>query len=363
MRHTGVCGHGCAAVLAVAVQAVPGVARGDTAPREPIRLSVVRTDAANSCPDARVIAERVRERLGRDPFAESAPSNAEVTLDRSDTGPSRSFVARVRIRDSAGVLEGERDLESDQSCDTLASAVALALALFVDPQAALRPSPAPAAASPAPASAAPASPPVAPASAPSAPLPGPQTLLEERQPPPPHDESSADEPSRGGSASLGAFGAPGLLPGLAWGARITADVAWGTRLHVLATGFLAPEQPTSDQRFAFGLSALGLGGCVDALMRRWLQLGLCPDIAIGEIHAIVYALSTLQALPPGGRPWATVEAQVRGRLPLYGPLFAELSVGVFVPLVRYGFSIVGQSPIFQQGAVIPTGDMQLGLHF
>jgi hypothetical protein len=358
MRHSGVCRRVCAAALALAPQIVSGVAQAEAAPREPIRLSVVRTDVADSCPDARVIADRVRERLGRDPFAESAASSAEVTIDRLDAGPSR-FVARVRIRDSAGALKGERDLESDQSCDTLASAVALALAMFVDPQAAMRPI-VPSAAASAPL---PTPPPSAAALPPLVLAPAVLPAVPEARPPPPLNESSSDEPSHGGSASLGAFGATGLLPGLAWGPRVTADVAWGTRLHVLATGFLALEQRTPDQRFAFGLTGLGLGGCVDALMRRWLQLALCPDIAVGEIHAIVYALTTLQALPPGGRPWGTLEVRARGRFALYGPLFAELSVGAFLPLVRYEFSIVGQSPVFQQDPVIPTADLQLGLRF
>ena len=163
------------------------------------------------------------------------------------------------------------------------------------------------------------------------------------------------------SGALGAFTAPGLLPGAGWGARVTADFNLLPRLHLLATGLFLPEEPTTGGGFAFGISAFGAGGCFDLVESASFQLAPCASLLAGEIHAVVYSL---QPLPPGGRIWGAGQGAARARLQVFSSLFLEADIGLFVPLVRYAFSVVGQNtPVFQETVVVPTAELAMGLSF
>jgi hypothetical protein len=338
-----------ARATAAACVLLAGVATADPAPNETIRLSWVRDDTAAACPDARVVADRVRARIGRDPFSDVATTAAEVSVERAGD----AFVAHVRIRGADGAMRGERTIRSEESCDTAASAVALALALFVDPDAALRPPPA-TSLSPSPPSSPTPTPTPTPATAPATATPT-ATATSDSVPTRPVPFI------RAGSGALGAFTAPGLLPGAGWGARVTADFNLLPRLHLLATGLFLPEEPTTGGGFAFGISAFGAGGCFDLVESASFQLAPCASLLAGEIHAVVYSL---QPLPPGGRIWGAGQGAARARLQVFSSLFLEADIGLFVPLVRYAFSVVGQNtPVFQETVVVPTAELAMGLSF
>jgi hypothetical protein len=73
---------------------------------------------------------------------------------------------------------------------------------------------------------------------------------------------------------------------------------------------------------------------------------------------------SLEPLPPGGRLWGAGEGAVRARLRVYSSLFLEADIGLFVPFVRYAFSVVGQNtPVFQETVVVPTSELAMGLSF
>jgi hypothetical protein len=339
--------------LGVAVSLSPGVAIADGAgpQAEPLRLSWVREETAGSCPDARAVAGRVRDRLGRDPFADSAEIAAEVVVAEQ----GGTFVARIRIRADGGALRGERIITSEGSCETLTAAVALALALYVDPEAALRPRNSGRAET---AAAIPRVTPQAETRAGAA-APPPTSIT-----PPSVDaaEHAAREPlARGTSLSAGWLVGADLVPGVAPAARIAAEHQPMPRVHVLLGGAFFPEQRTSDGRFGFGLAAGGAGVCVDALATAFLEVGPCLSVLAGEIHAVVY---TLDPTRPGGRFWMGTEALGRVRLRVLPPLFLDIGAGAWVPFVRHRFDVTGQpEKVFQEPALAPVVDLEIGATF
>jgi hypothetical protein len=323
-------------------------ARAD-AKTEPLRLSWIRPETAAACPDSRVVEDRVRSRLGRDPFREDAPTAAEVLVERSDD----EFIARMRVLGPDGTLAGQRTLRSSESCDTLASAVALALALYVDPDAALGPPPPPA----------PVSLPLVPSATEVVPL-IPIAVEHPPQKAPPRSAPSAPpEHPRGAALAAGVLVAPSLVPGTGWASWVEADLEPAPRWHLRGRGLFAPEERTSDGNFAFGVAAMGPGACFDAFSRDRLRIAPCVTAWVGEIHAIVLP-HMLETLPPGGRFWASADATVRLRVRLLSILFVDAEAGVMAPFVRYGFAVVGQSPtVFQEWIAIPVVSLGLALSF
>ena len=103
----------CAGLIAVSAAMSIVVSASAATPDQndvAIRLSWVRDDGAADCPDARVIEQRVRVWVGRDPFSATAQTAAEVTvLRRAD-----AFVARIRVRASNGAVVGERVITSER---------------------------------------------------------------------------------------------------------------------------------------------------------------------------------------------------------------------------------------------------------
>lgn len=297
-----------------------------------MRVSWVRDDGATDCPGVRVVEERARSWLGRDPFLPTATTTAEILV----TGREGSFAARIRIRGENGAVVGERLITSeDRSCDTLVSALALALAIQIDPDAALGPKRTPS----------PASPPT---------------------PSPPADSASKESrpaPSlpREASLSAGTFLSSGLVPGFAFGARVVGSLAWLPRWQVLLSGTFVPERTTSDGRFAFGLAFAGVGGCFSALEGTVARLAPCVAVHGGAIHALVY---TLEPTPPGGRFWAGGSAIVRAQLRVLRPLLVELGAGVMMPVTRARFAVTGHpETVFQEPIVAPIADLSVGLTF
>jgi hypothetical protein len=156
------------------------------------RLSWVRGEGAGSCPDAATIASRAAERLGRNPFSETATQSIEGSV----VGEGDELKAELRVRDEMGVARGRREIRAKGAdCVELADAVVLAVVLAIDPNALLADTPAPA-----PPSAPPEAPPVAaePPALDACPVvrcPSPPPCPAARCPPPPLLESIEQRPS------------------------------------------------------------------------------------------------------------------------------------------------------------------------
>jgi len=95
-------------------------------------LVVIRSDGAEACPDAAVLAERVRAVAGANVIgvgvsADPIESWVQVAISRNFGG----YGARI---DTSGTRHGSRSLEDvGPTCESLADAVAITIAMFLDP--------------------------------------------------------------------------------------------------------------------------------------------------------------------------------------------------------------------------------------
>jgi hypothetical protein len=120
-----------AAVLSLCV-----AARADASDAHTSSLSWVQLPGAEECGGAPAIARAVEQRLGRPAFV--SPAQAEFSIEGRAERDGTRFRAVLVLRDSAGVQIGARELESDAAdCNELRDNVALAVALMIDPDAAL----------------------------------------------------------------------------------------------------------------------------------------------------------------------------------------------------------------------------------
>lgn len=335
-----------AAVPAVlALLALPRSVAAQPVAEEQVTLTWSRGEGADGCPDLLQVERDVTARLGRHPFSPSAPRSLEVRVTRV----AGQWVARIDER-LAGDLLGTRTLPSEApDCAALYSASVLVLALVIDAEAAVRPSPSPGVAPPpavyttppavyttppavytAPPSPAPASSPGPPAAAEPAPLtaprgPWPRVTVHAR--------------------AVAAFD---VLPGTMFGPALSASVE-GELLEGAAGMFFLPESPTPDGRFAFGLTAGWLGLCARPLRLWRASLGVCGAVQAGAFHSVVRALEAYEPLDPGDRPWAALTFSPQARLSILGPLSVELGLDVLVPLTRHA-SRAGDEIVFTEPA-------------
>ncbi len=228
------------------------------------RLVYSRGAGAESCADETALRKAVAARVGYDPFFVWADSTVVAEIDRRGT----QLAARVRLLDAQGISGGVREIVSAElDCHELFDAMALAIAIAIDPQSLVGPAPPP---------------PTAPASVrsapPSAPDPVAPSAPDLPSSPPPRVPSSrvAIDVGAGVASTIGIAPAPALggtafvaLTGrrlslgieLRFDARASRAVAGGGEVGSwLLAGVLAPCV-----RFSpfFGC-ALGVGGRVAA---------------------------------------------------------------------------------------------------
>lgn len=326
----------------VAVLALAAPVSAEPAPI--FELSVVRGEGAGSCPSGAEFERRVSTRLGRVPFTANAEQVIEATLTRREEG----WRASITLRDASGVVRGQRELEaSGTDCAPLAEATTLALALTIDPDAALAP-PGTSEASPPEALAPPtsAAPPACPALACPRPSPCPAC--------------SAPRPASSLVMAGALHGAltGGMLPGAAPGVELTVE-AGSSRVRGRLGLLYLPERSAEDPRFGFGLTTASAGACGAVSPLPALELALCADLQLGAIHAVVHELEPLE---PGDQLWFA--AAMGPRLRLQGPasVFVEIGVAAVVPILDRTFSVAGfDEPVFETSAFGANGVLGLGL--
>jgi hypothetical protein len=300
-------------------------------------LSVTRAEGAGSCPSGNELERRVSARLGRVPFTSRAEQAIEATLSRRDD----AWRAEISLRDADGIIRGARQIDaSGQDCEALAEATTLAIALTIDPDG----SPAPVASNPS-VDTPPLATPCPPTSSETA-----QQAKAPRCPEPDRD------PFRVAASLRGAL-AGGMLPRAAGGVAVNAEA--GPKLVRVELGLLyLPEVSASDPRFAFGLTAATLGACAFPLAER-LELGICAELELGAIHAVVH---DLQPLDPGDQLWLAIAAGPRLRISGPAGSFVELGGSAVVPLLDRSFDVQGlEEPAFETAAVGGIGFFGVGL--
>ncbi|AUX41310.1 hypothetical protein SOCE26_027200 [Sorangium cellulosum] len=322
-----------------------------------VDLSWVRLEGAvEHCPTASQVRADIARRLGRD-------------LVTTGGGPSIETVAQgqpgawsVQIRTTCeGAPPSVRVLtDRTATCAGIADAAVLAIALTIDPEAALSP---PAEAPPAPApvedTPRPATPPAPPARSPEPP----------EAPPFPRSTPPAPPPRPGGQPPAGAAVARGLavhgiFPDVAPGIAVSGE--WSVLPHggsflppiTLSIGLMwLPEQRGPTQRLGFGLTAGWAGVCVEAIHGPAVVLGVCGRGFLGSIHAVVYGSAGDEApafnpLNPGGFPWFGGAVGGRFAVRVVGPLRLETGIDLIVPN-RYKWTQEGNTakPLFSQPPV------------
>lgn len=305
------------AFAALALGAAAAPARAETPRRS--SLSWVRLEGAEACVSTQALARAVEERLGRAAFV--PPSEADVSVEgRVERGkPVRGaplFRAHLEVRDPRGALLGTRVLEAVGSCDALTRPVALALAVMIDPAAALGGKPPPAPPPPAP------PPPAAPGSV---------VLVTQ---PAPAQRKRREEWRFETTAAFAV--AAGLVPGL--GAGLVGATALRTPLVPLSAG------ATLTYVFENGRSAAGAPGTTLGVSLLRVGGHLCPlELERGVFVGSLCGGAGLDVLFHRARPSASgaeasfsvdLGAVARLTARLFGPFAAGLGATLLVPLVR-----------------------------
>jgi hypothetical protein len=324
-----------------------------------VRLVWVRGEGTQGCDDRGAIARRVVERLGREVFSESASRSIEGVVQHEGD----RWDAHLYVREADGSLFSRHLTSTAPDCTALDAAVTLAIALVIDPDAAVRT--ARATASTPPALSEPRAPPAAPssaaterpASAPSSPTAAPP------EPPPPilharpnrgaSPPPKPPDPSRRDSLAVTARAlvAAGVLPGAAPGAAMSAEGPVERTFQATAGMLYLPEVRTASRDFAFGLTAGWLGVCAKPWAEGRVAIALCGKFLLGAIHSVVY---TLEPTGPGDRLWTGASLSLGARFRIAGPVVAELGGEGLVPFpfTRYQFQVTGHDgSVFHEQSV------------
>jgi hypothetical protein len=290
--------------------------------------------APASCPDGNAVLAKVRALV-------SAASAERVTARGVVTEPLAGGQWQLTLETVQGARTWQRSLHA-ASCDELADAGALIIALVLDPNLEVQAgadSAAPAGTTPGPAppDAQPAARPVPPARSatqrPAPPLP-PLAAIRKQPLPEPADTSA----TLGGHAALSAIADGGSLPGVTLGGELAGGVGIDPVELELSAMILPPvrevvaEDPERGGRFT--LVSGGLRGCY---VVAWSKLSgrVCGGFEAGRIHGIGFG--SLSFTREQSSPWIAGRLGVFARYPLVPPLALRLGLEGVVPARRPEF--------------------------
>lgn len=290
------------------------------------RFAWVRGGDAERCPSEREIAERVRARLGRDPFDDAA---ARV-IEGSVTHENGQWRLELRVRDEDGALLGERALgSSGDDCTSLADAGTLAVVLTIDPNASLDEAATRTLAEPPPKPA-----PPAPAPAPCPPPP---------KPPAPPPCPRCEEPAVEASVAAHALVIAGSLPRLTPGAQVGGELAWNSA-RFGAGIYFQPAVTNDAGHITLGLTAAVISSCI--AIGRTLELCGLFDAGVLRVSA-----EELAPVNPGQYPWLALGLGPRVGFDVTKNLRLELAGFAVVPLARHEFVVRGRDETFQASPI------------
>lgn len=289
------------------------------APVRTARLTYSRGAGASDCPDADVIRAEVAARLGYEPFDDQAELAVLATVSRV----GRTLEARIEITDATGRTSAERKLSSRQSdCTELASAMALAIGIAIDPLGSSRPKSDP-----------PAPPPSPPA--PPAPAPPPPAVIVVREQAPPPVQSKVEVPATVPTTfqvRLGGLGAIGSAPAAVVGGMVQASARRGS-FSVALEG--RGDLPSSTELYAGPVrlgemqASLLIGSLVPCAHRGVLEG--CALLSGGAIRASGRDLPDSRQV---SAPFLAVGARVGVDVPLGGVLSAGIHADVLAPITE-----------------------------
>jgi hypothetical protein len=318
-------------VCALIVLVAPPVAARETA-----NLVYERGVGADTCPDEAALRVSVATRLGYDPFVAGSAREVRASIRRRRA----EFVATVAIRGADGAVLARAPITSTSTdCTEIATSLALAISIAVDPLSFTRPPPtdAPQTIAPSPTPREPAAPPV-------------------REPAP-----SAPPPERGGLSArvgIGGFASVGQVPAPSFGPVIFAGVR--SRSSPFALGIegrwdvpASTEGPRGGEVVGTLLVAT-LAPCVEG--RRLY------GCALGSIGPFFGRGTGVDNEARDTSLYAAVGARVGVDVELHERLSLRAQIDGLVPLVRTVLRIAGADA---WASPVVTGAAGLGLvaHF
>lgn len=319
------------------------------------------------CPSGDVVLAEVERLLGGKP---STGTNRRLfARAKVSAGPDGAWELTLRtvLAGADEEADGERTLRAP-SCEDLASAAALIVALGFDPaavaeqakRAALSPSPG-AATDRAPTPAPPKRAEAAAQDRSSAEPPGRQCAT----PPPRRAESVAPARVRpgvwlGGGADLGSFSAP------AYALEVRAGFRY-QRLQLAATAAYYPPQsiPLPERPAAGGTFTLIAGGLLACSALRSfragsLELAACGGAEIGQMHAEGFGV-----ISPGSADglWLAARAGAALTAALTEVAGLRLDLGLAVPIARNRFYLENAGTVYEPGYLCGRADIGVEMHF
>jgi hypothetical protein len=353
---------GAAALLALVLPAVAATALAQTG-----SFSLA-WQAPAECPDEAHVRRAVEQLLGEGP---PPPAKVSARAIVEHTASGHWNVRLTTVRDGAS---GERVVESE-SCQSLADATALILALTIDPErvaarapgAASAPAsstvasaaPSASAAAPAPASAS--APPTAPPAASPTPTPKAAPTPAPSVAPPP--EAAPTAPGSRGPTLFALFaqvgGDVGTLPRAAFALGAGGAITLGS-FRVEGYGLYLPQQaahPTALPQLGTNIHLLagGLRGCFLPL-RGSVEAGGCAGIELGDLRGQGFGPSVpsqyLFTPSNGGAFWGAATLSGRASWRIARSFALVLDVGVVIPWWRDPFVFENLStPLHEAGPV------------
>lgn len=330
-------------ILAAAAAQAPAQnqSAGPTQPPQ-AELVWIRTASAQACDEA-ALRQAVAMRLGYDPFVPTHSTKVLVEVSGTTT-----LTARVRVA-RQGTASAERTLSGPPDCRSLTEAMALALAVAVDPLVLTRIAPIPPPNPPAPAAVPAKNPPeaVAPATSPAL-----SATASPPMPPPAEDPPAAPAPpiethlAFWAAAALDLGHQPGGLLGARLGARLSLS-----RFSLGLAGWVG--FPSSAPLSGGGtVDALGAGGNLDLCLHLWRLAGCVA----GRAGALGYQGHQLTEARSGWVPTVQAGPRVAFEFPQDSLLAVHAAAELWLPVVRTrmlaGGSAAWEQPVVAGGVLV-----------
>jgi hypothetical protein len=288
---------------------------------QPLVLSWV---APSGCPSQATVTSEVKRILGG-----MSSHRATAHADVVQLGPQRWSVHLVTNVDGAS---GERSLEAN-SCEALASATALILALTVDPTRAM--------------AAPPPSPPPKPLPQPAAPV-----------------QTPSQNPVRF-LVATSAAGESGTLPSASLGGEIALGILFGpVRAELSAADWFAQDATAvSGQGTRIHLLDGALRGCFRGRFGDSFELDPCAGAALVFASSEGFGEDTKFERSSN---WAGLDTDLFSSWRFAGPLALRASVGLGIPLARPSFVLLdpqGQTFLHRASAIAGRASFGLEVRF
>lgn len=303
----------------------------------------------SGCPDEETMKNTVSARLGYDPFKPDPEHIVTAAITREGKG----LRGHVQLQDRAFTVKGTRSLASNEDdCAELASSLALAISIAIDPRSANRPAPLPPTASTLPPQIAP--PAAGAPSAPAAPLAAaaPLATAATSEEAPPREHGPAPGLRMGMDASV-SFGA---TPGTSFAPALFAGVGFG-RLSLDAEGtahLAGSANAASGGSVTASLLVASFAPCFHA----GIAVG-CALVGIGRLSG---SGDGVDEPASGASTYANAGGRVGAEVPLSGRFSVRIHGDLLFPLVSTKLRLRGVE-VWETPPVTAALGAGLLLHF